>query len=137
MCLFVCLSEASAQGFKFPKKASAGIRTQNQNFSMYKSFRVGPASRDYCLSYGPRNFLIKLYIVTTLRVLCHKYKRPHRQPLQVATPRSAPCMYLCSMKLELQDCKTTMHTTWQCMYVRSPGSYKCRTTRRQNYAQYA
>ena len=40
------------------------------------------------------------------------------------------------MKLELQDCKTTMHTTWQCMYVRSPGSYKCRTTRRQNNAHH-
>ena len=31
VCLSVCVSEASAQGFKFPKKASAGIRTQTKN----------------------------------------------------------------------------------------------------------
>jgi len=45
----VC-GEAPAQGFKLPKKASAGIRTQTQNFSMYKSTRVASPSRNYCLS---------------------------------------------------------------------------------------
>jgi hypothetical protein len=93
VCLFVCL-KLLPRASSSPKRLPRGFEPRPRTSVCTKAPGVAPASRNYCLSYGPRNFLIKLYIVTTLRVLCHKYKRPHRQPLQVATPRSAPCMYV-------------------------------------------
>ena len=83
VCLSMCVKLLPrASSFKSPK----GFRgDSNPELQYVQKPRVAPASRNYCLSYGPRNFIIKLYIVTTLRVLCRKHKRPHRQPL---TPTS-------------------------------------------------